>query len=477
MRGAVLAALGVAAAVDGSSAPATQNPLRVDETAFALRSACAPQIAGGSTGPLHVVWLSSIGGRWQVFHRSVDAARGAFASPQARVSEWGNASNPRVALGAAGSVHAVWRAFDGESEAIVANASLDGATWSPENEQRIEGSLGCNFVGDPEIAGDATGRAFAIWTQRREAADVVMFARWTPETARWSRATALHPSPGPRSIATSPRIACDGRGRVYAAYLYDEDPFAPRPRRELWVRASADGGATFSSASNVHAGESIPIDLSLASGDAGHVVVAYSSRLSDGSTRVEARCNPAAGAPDAWIGGRPPTTRPKGAMELRPVATVDERGTAYVAMQTTCPASSHETRGSSTLDVAVLRPEAQAWEECFRIPLGIGDAAFAGHQIASAGSRVAVTWVDAREGLRFGSVASAHSTDCGRTWSPPSAVEGDGAPTRLPGFPSLALAPRGIGIAWDARPAADGATPLATRRGAPFVVVHWRPLP
>jgi hypothetical protein len=182
--------------------------------------------ATGSTLDLIGVPLASDGQRFRVVATNSVASIPSSAvllTVQASVSKaWqtpvlietdnaGDATNPQVAVNAAGVATAVWQQSDGVSIDVYANRFTPGSGWG--TAVRIE-TDNTGVAQEPQVAMDSSGNAIAVWYQSDGFVNNIWANRYTVGSG-WGTATKIESGPGD---AGNPQIAMDGNGNALAVW-------------------------------------------------------------------------------------------------------------------------------------------------------------------------------------------------------------------------------------------------------------------
>jgi hypothetical protein len=234
-----------ASAQDEPSAPPEPDPRRV-EVLRVPRGGIQPQLARGSDGGLHLLWLEGDPAAGDLFHaRSSD---GATFSPPISVARrtaiaMGNIRGAQLALGSSDRVHVAWMgaALGGEAPMLTTRATSDGPFEPPLDVITARQGLD----GGGSIAADATGHVYVVWHAPAEGArDEAGRAVWVapssdggasfqPEQRAWSEPTGACGCCGIRAL-------CAGE-RLYVLYRSATE----RIHRDMVALVSSDHGQSF----------------------------------------------------------------------------------------------------------------------------------------------------------------------------------------------------------------------------------------
>ena len=305
----------------------------------------------------------------------------------------------------------------------------------------------------PHLHVDSSGAFYLLWQDVRDSqAGRIFFMRsldrgqiWAPEAYELDRDK---PS-GARS--SSPRLASDGHGHVYAAWWtkYRDG------KKDVLMRTSKDGGASFGA----------PIKLNRESGAfppevnadrKGHVYVVWadertdaeagSPRGRDAGHRIYFTRSDDHGT--TWLTQDLPlsgeATGRRRVMQAWPQIRSDDHGHVYVTW--------FDTRdGGGSVYFRASDDFGRTWREEFRMKGAEGDVEGPMEMAADDQGRIYVAWADNREG-EYGIYLVA-STDHGRTWSKEVRLDVGKAKAARASLPTLAADPSGhVYVAWqDAR--------------------------
>lgn len=265
------------------------------ETVAEMPNAVIPnglQIAVNGSGEVAVVWtrrdpVSAVDKNATFVEASVRPAGGTFSKPKQvspAIVEKQDATEPAVAIDAAGDATAAWRYDNGTDEVIEAAERPAGGTF-PASEE-ISGAGEDSF--EPEVATSAAGDAIAVWEESDET-DSLAVASLRPDGGTFGAVAELS---GAGESAVGPEIAMTPGGSATVVWTLAEG-------EESMVQVSnRPAGGSFSSAANVTpAPESIgPVDTKLAMNAAGDAIVAWPGQASGGESVVKAAVRAGAGS-------------------------------------------------------------------------------------------------------------------------------------------------------------------------------------
>lgn len=469
------------AAVLALSPLAVPQEQRLDTDAPGVHSSCLPQVSVAPGGAVHVVWQDRRDGTFQVYYRRGEAFGASFPAAEVRLSAWGTAAAARVVHGGDLRVYAVWHAFSEGEERIYFRHSADGGlSWTGASpETQLNAALAATpLAGEPEIAANAAGHVFVVWTQWENGRDTLYLSRSTNSGLDWFPPVAVHHLPGSRAIDSAPRLATDPQGRLHIAYIHDVDPFDGL-NPQLWEASSLNGGATFPYRTLLSDPLEVPQETALVATPGGIVHVAWT----DATNALLAMRNPQAGRPTGWPEYPSVVDTPEpGHKVAQPSLAVDPAGRAF-AVYTYLPAfqvCSGLGAGSPEPRANVLPITSSVWGPEIRLDTGIATKLIPAHpRVAWVTSGAVAVWmhVSAENGV-YTDIACSSSTD-GTSWSPATQVNPDLGSDARAAFPRLDGHSGKAAIVWDDRrhfsPPPGG--PLGTPEGAPesYFLLHVIP--
>lgn len=280
------------------------------------QNAVSPQVAVGADGTVTAVWGRVSGG--EVVEAATRPPGGAFA-PATVVSQGAGA---HVAIGPDGTTTAVWVQFDGSSVVVGSSTRPPGGVFGPAT---VLSPAGANTFA-PRVAFGPDGTAIAVWSQATGNALVVASAT-RPPGGTFAPAIVLSPPPaGPGQNAVDARVAFAPDGTAIA----------------VWTRS--DGTALVIEASTRPPGgvfaPPTALTPSIAVRDAGAPQVAFGpdgtatavwQRFDGVATVIEASTRPPGGTFTPAVVVSPPSSPGQGA--TNPQVAVAEDGTATVVYQ------------------------------------------------------------------------------------------------------------------------------------------------
>lgn len=172
----------------------------------------APQIAVDAAGRALAVWEQFEDSRHKIWANRFDGT----SWEEAEIIETGTggtASAPDVAINAGGQAFAVWTQFDGTRDNVSVNR-FDGSAW--ETAEVIDVDDGGSSRA-PQIAIDAAGRAIVVWAQFDGSWYRILARRF--DGSNWGAAELIEAdNSGRLGDASAPQIVLDANGRALAVW-------------------------------------------------------------------------------------------------------------------------------------------------------------------------------------------------------------------------------------------------------------------
>ena len=153
------------------------------------------------------------------------------------------AKNPHVAVNPAGDAVAVFEQNDGTDSRVYANNRPSGGSWG------VAVIIDSGEGYDPRVAVDEQGNAIAVFKQSDGTHDRIYANRWTG--SMWSGATFIDSGPG--NDAGEPQIAFDGQGNAFAVFR-QSDGSHHRIYANCWTGSAWDGATLIDSGPGNDAG-------------------------------------------------------------------------------------------------------------------------------------------------------------------------------------------------------------------------------
>jgi PKD domain len=253
-RPILLVGLAALAASLISSAPAPAAPAWLPplDLSKAGANAFEPQVAVDAAGDTVAVW-GRFNGTNAIVQSSSRPAGSSFSAPVDLSQVGGNATQPRVAVDAAGNAVVVWSRFDGANNVIQAAFRPVGGGFSAPVDLSLPGKSA--FA--PQIAMNAAGEAVAVW-ERSNGTNVIVQGSIRPAGGSFSAPADLSQAGGD---ADEPQVAIDGAGDAVA----------------VWQRSNGTNTIVQEAFRLAGSGFSAPVDLSQAGGNAVEPAVAVNA--------------------------------------------------------------------------------------------------------------------------------------------------------------------------------------------------------
>jgi hypothetical protein len=202
-----------------------------------------PHVAIDVTGTATVIWRATQPLAYWRIHAVTRPAGGEFGAVQELSSPVSNARLGRIATGADGTTAAVWSRVRNHGDDVELALRAPGGVFGPAVELSrgfasvVKYPDAVHLAGPPRVAVGADGTVIAVWrdTEKAETEEAVrrVFAAVRPPGGQFGVPVAL--SPPASHNAGAPRVAIDGAGNAIAVWRRrDEYPF--RFRIEAAVR-------------------------------------------------------------------------------------------------------------------------------------------------------------------------------------------------------------------------------------------------
>ncbi len=443
---------------------------RVDTGPAGLSTSTVPRITGTGDDALHMVWQDYRDPEWAIYYRRARNFGATLNTSDVKLSTAGNASAPEIATDGIAHLYAVWHKFNGDTERIRFARSVDaGTTWSVP----VTLNTPSGYASEPEICADDGGRVFVVWAQNNGLQDQVYLVASADWGASFTNQMVVNSTPLGHS--EGPRVACDGTGKAYVAYLDrrfgEHDVFT-----RSWVAGFGFGpDQLIESVDDPASGVQIVADKA---GGSGLVMVAWVSFSTSGSALET--CLYSNWSLDHGLNYQPSEVAVSGACSPPPGGTVPLF--LEVDLETTHDASTSTTRVHALYGRVDLPPAAlptptlvlsnvftasalgQAWGT--EMQLSQGGAPYPEKGIVFALPRAQVTadvndpdklfatWMHADPG--FGvwfDIQACWSVDAGANWTLPVSIttKPAGPGTSRSAYPQLWSRERRAAVVWDDR--------------------------
>ena len=197
-------------------------------------AAASPTVATDAAGDAIATWSEDTGPAYNIFAARFDASQGAWgaAAPIQTVSgETGQA--PQVVMDAAGNGTVVWQQYTGNGVSMAVYAArFDAATstWKPA----VQLDPG-NGASNPQVAIDAAGNAVAVWEQGGSTGlPRIAAARWSQSAGAWGAAQLVQTS---TLRGSNPQLAVAADGSATVVWTQSES------NSTLTIQAARAAGA------------------------------------------------------------------------------------------------------------------------------------------------------------------------------------------------------------------------------------------
>lgn len=180
-----------------------------------------PDIAVDGGGNAYVVWSDDRRGNEDIYF-AYRPAGGSWSANVRVNTDSGNARQtaPALAVHSAGRVHVVWEDNAGGGADIYSAYRSPSGAWGANT--RVDDDSGAAAQTSPDVAVDASGNAYAVWSDQRSSGSAdIYFAYRVLGGMLWS---------GNQEVAddywslTIPTIAVDTAGNVTVAWVIPDDP-------------------------------------------------------------------------------------------------------------------------------------------------------------------------------------------------------------------------------------------------------------
>ena len=255
-----------------------------------------PQVAMDPAGDAVVVWRQFNGSDY-IVQAAVKPASEPWGKPVTLSEAGEETSEPQVAVDPAGDAVVVWRRFNGSDYIVQAAVKPASEPWGKPATLSEAGQE----ASEPQVAVDAAGEATAVW-RRYNGSDHVIQAAEEPAGEPWSKPATLSEA-GHETY--EPQVAVDGAGNATAVWGYYKARYLDSIRAGGGQAGGQDHGANRPS-SPKQARKYLEPQLAVdAAGDAASVWDSFDyGDCYCVQTAVEPTGEPWGGTD--WLGGRPP---------------------------------------------------------------------------------------------------------------------------------------------------------------------------
>jgi BNR repeat-like domain len=375
--------------------------------------------------------------------------RHAFLSTPASQAA-GNAVSPRLSVGSGGALHLIWSEMrDRQVGHIFFNRSTDrGQSWLQEAHGLDRETPGGFRSSSPRLASDGHGHIYAAWwTKYRDGKKDVLMRTSKDGGASFGPAVKVNREYG----AFPPEVSADGKGHVYVVWSDertkggDESPRGRSGGHRIYFNRSDDHGATWLAQDLELSGEAIGQGRvmqawpQIRSDDQGHVYVSWFDTRHGGGS-IYFRASDDFG--QTWREDR----RVKGGdgdIEGPMQMASDDQGHLYIAW-------ADNRDGEYAIYLVASADHGRTWSQEARLDVGKARVARASlpSLAADATGHVYVAWQDARHG--GWDIYLNMSSDFGKTWRPEGVRLNAGPPGEAEAqLPQIALDGHGtLAVTW-----------------------------
>ena len=180
-----------------------------------------PNIAVDAAGNAFAVWEEKEAGKWVLFYSRKPA--GGNWGPKEKINDnvIGLPSSARIAVHTDGDVYVIWNdTRDGDSNIYFSKRTNGTGVWS--TNVKVNDDAGAAYQGGPSIAVDNSGNAYAVWQDNREGNGDIYFSKRTNGTGAWSDNVKVNDDTG-NAGQGNPSIAVDTFGTAYAVWQDGRD--------------------------------------------------------------------------------------------------------------------------------------------------------------------------------------------------------------------------------------------------------------
>ncbi|MFI4993423.1 MAG: choice-of-anchor Q domain-containing protein [Solirubrobacterales bacterium] len=229
---AVAAVFGIVLVLPSASPAAVSLWTGVASVSEEGQSAHAPQVAVDAAGDAVAVWARSNGSN-DVVQAAIKPAGGVWGSPATLSAAGEEASEAQIAVTPAGDVTVVWRRFDGSNYVVQAAVKPAGKAWGKPATLSGTGEE----ASEPQVAVDAAGDGTVVW-RRSDGSDNLVQAAVRPADGSWGSPVSLSEA---GENASEPRLAAGAAGDAIAVWTrYDGSDnlvqAAVKPAGEPWAK-------------------------------------------------------------------------------------------------------------------------------------------------------------------------------------------------------------------------------------------------
>ena len=175
-----------------------------------------PRIAVDPDGNAYAVWEDERNFKPAIYF-SYRPAGGSWSANVMVNDAAGNAhqGRPSIAADPAGNAYAVWSDSRNGNGDIYFSYRPAGGSWGPDVRVNDDGGTAMQYL--PSVAVDASGNAYAVWTDLRAGGGHDIYFSYRPAGGSWGANVRVNDDEGPES-QLYPSIAADHSGNAYAVW-------------------------------------------------------------------------------------------------------------------------------------------------------------------------------------------------------------------------------------------------------------------
>lgn len=211
----------------------------------------SPSIALDGADNAYVLWSSGAAGPGGRIHFAIrDAATGMWSARTAIPGPTNNSVDPDIAVDAVGNSYAIWTlAPSGGWPDVYFSYRPAGGNWTTGVKVNDNSDFN-TYQQLPSIAVDGEGNAYAVWQDLRELNDSNIYFSYRPAGGSWGANVRANDEVIDFSASTYPQITVDHAGNAYLVWMDTHIPganrkpyFAYRPALGSWSASEEIPGA------------------------------------------------------------------------------------------------------------------------------------------------------------------------------------------------------------------------------------------
>ena len=177
------------------------------------QNAFQPQVAFDASGNALAVWIRSNGTNY-IVQSSSRPAGGAFAAPVDLSAIGQDGLQPQVAFDASGNALAVWTRSDGTNDIVQSSSRPAGGAFPAAGS---DVSASGQDASQPQVAFDASGNALVVW-ERSDGAHQIVQSSFRPAAGAFATPVDLSASGQDVQFAGAPQVAFDASGKAFVVW-------------------------------------------------------------------------------------------------------------------------------------------------------------------------------------------------------------------------------------------------------------------